>query len=292
MKRKSDISYFKKKMTKGETELAGEQQHRAREEEEGEEEEEHDKGAQHQTAAGQELAAASVKEGQDKSKAAVPGPPCDVMTVTLIMRWMPRLENISQSRAEQPKQPHLKFFPRTLQGDRRRCFSKDWFNSHKWLEYSQDVQLLVVVKEEFLPDQQEWSTSLDQEDPESPPYIKQEQEELRISQEGEQLQELEEADIIKSTFTPDPVKSEIKRNLSPHSLIKDKLNTWKQKLMEMTVEDQNLPGTQFQKAVYNQRLRTTLETLLNLTLETHLNLTLKTVLIGRRPENLRQTQPH
>ncbi|XP_071062540.1 zinc finger protein ZFP2-like isoform X2 [Pseudochaenichthys georgianus] len=71
-----------------------------------------------------------------------------------------------------------------------------------------DVQLLVVVKEELLPDQQEWSTSLDQEDPEPPPHIKQEQEELRISQEGEQLQELEEADITKSTFTPDPVKSE------------------------------------------------------------------------------------
>ncbi|XP_071062544.1 uncharacterized protein DDB_G0286299-like [Pseudochaenichthys georgianus] len=71
-----------------------------------------------------------------------------------------------------------------------------------------DVQLLVVVKEELLPDQQEWSTSLDQEDPELPPHIKQEHEELRISQEGEQLQELEEADITKSTFTPDPVKSE------------------------------------------------------------------------------------
>ncbi|KAL3041358.1 hypothetical protein OYC64_019540 [Pagothenia borchgrevinki] len=67
------------------------------------------------------------------------------------------------------------------------------------------VQQLVKVKEEVLPDQQEWSTSLDQEDP-AP--IKQEQEELRISREGEQLQELEEADITKSTFTPDPVKSE------------------------------------------------------------------------------------
>ncbi|XP_071062666.1 zinc finger protein ZFP2-like [Pseudochaenichthys georgianus] len=64
-----------------------------------------------------------------------------------------------------------------------------------------DVQQLVVVKEDLLPDQQEWSTSLDQEDPEPPPHIKQEQE-------GEQLQELEEADITKSTFTPDPVKSE------------------------------------------------------------------------------------
>ncbi|XP_071060563.1 zinc finger protein 79-like isoform X1 [Pseudochaenichthys georgianus] len=74
--------------------------------------------------------------------------------------------------------------------------------------YQADVQLLVVVKEELLHDQHEWSTSLDQEDPEPPPHIKQEQEELGISQEGEQLQELEEADITKSTFTPDPVKSE------------------------------------------------------------------------------------
>ncbi|XP_071061043.1 adult enhancer factor 1-like isoform X2 [Pseudochaenichthys georgianus] len=71
-----------------------------------------------------------------------------------------------------------------------------------------DVQQLVMVKEEVLPDQQEWSTSLDQEDPAPPPHIKQEQEELRISQEGEQLQELEQADITKSTFTPDPVKRE------------------------------------------------------------------------------------
>ncbi|XP_034004427.1 zinc finger and BTB domain-containing protein 24-like, partial [Trematomus bernacchii] len=71
-----------------------------------------------------------------------------------------------------------------------------------------DVQQLVVVKEEVIPDQQEWITSLDQEDPEPPPHIKQEQEELRIFQEGEQLLELEEADITKSTFTPDPVKSE------------------------------------------------------------------------------------
>ncbi|XP_072239652.1 serine/threonine-protein kinase MARK1 isoform X1 [Leuresthes tenuis] len=28
-------------------------------------------------------------------------------------------------------------FPQTYQGDRRRCFSKDWYNTHKWLEYSQ-----------------------------------------------------------------------------------------------------------------------------------------------------------
>ncbi|KAF1371947.1 hypothetical protein PFLUV_G00276360 [Perca fluviatilis] len=47
-----------------------------------------------------------------------------------------------------------------------------------------------------------------QEDPE-PPHIKEEQEELRVSQEGEQLQgREEEADIAKFPFTPVPVKSE------------------------------------------------------------------------------------
>nr|XP_033933520.1 zinc finger protein 202-like [Pseudochaenichthys georgianus] len=70
------------------------------------------------------------------------------------------------------------------------------------------VQQLVVVKEEVPPEQQEWSSSLDQEDPEPPPHIKEEPEELWSSQEGEQLQGLEEADIIKFTFTPVPVKSE------------------------------------------------------------------------------------
>ncbi|XP_075931671.1 uncharacterized protein LOC142931579 isoform X3 [Anarhichas minor] len=68
-----------------------------------------------------------------------------------------------------------------------------------------DVQQLLVVKEEVPPEQQEWSSSLDQEDPE-PPHIKEDQEELWTSQDGEQLQGLEEADIIKFTFTP--VKSE------------------------------------------------------------------------------------
>ncbi|XP_054461642.1 telomere zinc finger-associated protein-like [Anoplopoma fimbria] len=70
-----------------------------------------------------------------------------------------------------------------------------------------DVQQLLVVKEEVPPEQQEWSSSLDQEEPE-PPHIKEEQEELWTSQEGEQLQGLEEADITKFTFTPVPVKSE------------------------------------------------------------------------------------
>ncbi|KAM6946703.1 uncharacterized protein PEZ65_000460 [Lycodopsis pacificus] len=114
------------------------------------------------------------------------------------------------------------------------------------------VQQLLLAKEEVPSEQQEWSSSLDQEDPEpphikeeqedpetphikeeqedpepphikeeeedpepphikeeqedpEPPHIKEEQEELCTSQEGEQLQGLEEADV-KFSFTP--VKSE------------------------------------------------------------------------------------
>ncbi|XP_071058346.1 gastrula zinc finger protein xFG20-1-like isoform X2 [Pseudochaenichthys georgianus] len=74
-------------------------------------------------------------------------------------------------------------------------------------DYNKDIQQLVVVKEEVPPEQHEWSSSLDQDDPEPPPQIKEEQEELWISQEGE-LQGLEEADITKSKFTPVPVKTE------------------------------------------------------------------------------------
>uniref|UniRef100_A0A8C9ZIE4 C2H2-type domain-containing protein n=2 Tax=Sander lucioperca TaxID=283035 RepID=A0A8C9ZIE4_SANLU len=70
-----------------------------------------------------------------------------------------------------------------------------------------DVQQLLVVKEEVPPEQQEWSSSMDREEPD-PPHIKEEQEELWISQEGEQLQGLEEADVPKFPFTPVPVKSE------------------------------------------------------------------------------------
>ncbi|XP_045924681.1 zinc finger protein 569-like isoform X7 [Micropterus dolomieu] len=67
-----------------------------------------------------------------------------------------------------------------------------------------DVQQLLVIKEEVPP---EWSPSLDQEDPE-PLHIKEEQEELWISQEGEQLNGLEEADITRFPFTAVTVKSE------------------------------------------------------------------------------------
>ena len=59
------------------------------------------------------------------------------------------------------------------------------------------MQHLLVRKEEVL----------DQEDPPEPPHIKEEQEEVWTNQEGEQLHE-QDAEIIKFTFTPVPVKSE------------------------------------------------------------------------------------
>ncbi|CAB1419913.1 unnamed protein product [Pleuronectes platessa] len=69
-----------------------------------------------------------------------------------------------------------------------------------------DVQQLMVIKEEVPPEQQQWSPLVDQEDPE-PPHIKEEQEEPWTTQDGQQLQGLEEADI-KFTLTPVDVKSE------------------------------------------------------------------------------------
>ncbi|XP_074468526.1 uncharacterized protein LOC141753824 [Sebastes fasciatus] len=69
-----------------------------------------------------------------------------------------------------------------------------------------NVKTFTVIKDVPL-EQQEWSSSPVQEDPE-PPRIKEEQEELWTSQEGEQLQGLEDADITKFPFTAVPVKGE------------------------------------------------------------------------------------
>ncbi|KAE8283839.1 hypothetical protein D5F01_LYC17165 [Larimichthys crocea] len=67
-----------------------------------------------------------------------------------------------------------------------------------------DVQQVLRVKEEVPPD---WTSSLDQENPE-PLHIKNEQEELWISHQGEQLNGLEEADINRFPFSAASVKSE------------------------------------------------------------------------------------
>ncbi|XP_044034394.1 uncharacterized protein LOC122867536 isoform X2 [Siniperca chuatsi] len=72
------------------------------------------------------------------------------------------------------------------------------------LVFPADVQQVLVIKEEV---PSEWSPRLDQEDSE-PLHIKQEQEELWTSQEGEQFNGLEEADITRFPFTAVPVKSE------------------------------------------------------------------------------------
>ncbi|XP_045556501.1 zinc finger protein 260-like [Salmo salar] len=73
-----------------------------------------------------------------------------------------------------------------------------------------DSLQLSASEEEVPPEQQhceqEWSPSLGQEDPE-PIQVKEKQEELRSSQEEEQLQGLE-PDIIEFDFTPSGVKRE------------------------------------------------------------------------------------
>ncbi|XP_054461506.1 zinc finger protein ZFP2-like [Anoplopoma fimbria] len=90
------------------------------------------------------------------------------------------------------------------ENERQRKLLDAVFNPQLRLQKA-DVQQLLVVKEEVPPEQHEWSSSLDQEDPE-PPHIKEEQEELWTSQEGEQLQGLEEAD---TKFSITPVKREV-----------------------------------------------------------------------------------
>ncbi|XP_078114080.1 uncharacterized protein LOC144522685 [Sander vitreus] len=75
-----------------------------------------------------------------------------------------------------------------------------------------DVRKLIVRKEE----QQEWRPSVDREEPE-PRHIKEEQEEVWSSQEGERLQGLEEDDINKFPFAAVSVKSEDEENKAQSS---------------------------------------------------------------------------
>ncbi|KAJ8349443.1 hypothetical protein SKAU_G00245730 [Synaphobranchus kaupii] len=160
MKRKSTVisSYFKKKIrTGGEKETTGEQQRLSEEEEKekkekeeedgGEEQTEEEDGGEEQTEeedGGEEQTEqhdkdsqpASVTEHSDEEEhqtAATQGQSAPTMVTEVKqdsakagVRPVPGPTDISQSRAEQPKQPQLKIFPRTYQGDRRRCFSKDW----------------------------------------------------------------------------------------------------------------------------------------------------------------------
>lgn len=79
--------------------------------------------------------------------------------------------------------------------------------SKTYFDFSTDLQQLLVNKE-GPSEQPECSPSLEQADPPAPPHVKEEQEEVRTEQEGEQLQGLQEADVIKLTFSPVTLKSE------------------------------------------------------------------------------------
>uniref|UniRef100_A0AAQ6IUV0 C2H2-type domain-containing protein n=1 Tax=Anabas testudineus TaxID=64144 RepID=A0AAQ6IUV0_ANATE len=65
-----------------------------------------------------------------------------------------------------------------------------------------NVKTLTVIKEQ-LKEEQQWSPGVDQEEP-KPPQIKEEQEELWTSQDGQQLKKAD----VKCVFTSVPVKSE------------------------------------------------------------------------------------
>ncbi|XP_073319151.1 uncharacterized protein [Pagrus major] len=102
-----------------------------------------------------------------------------------------------------------------------------------------DVQQLLESEEEVPPEQQERSSSLDQEDPPELPHIKEEQEELWTSQEGEQLGGLEEADITKFTFTPVTVKSEEDDEEKPQS---SQLHQRQTEEMETAADEEDCGG--------------------------------------------------
>ncbi|XP_061880724.1 oocyte zinc finger protein XlCOF22-like [Entelurus aequoreus] len=79
-----------------------------------------------------------------------------------------------------------------------------------------DVQQRIGCQEERFPQSQGGTSTLKQEDPE-PPYIKEEEEELRISQEGECLLGLNEADPTKLQLSGVSVKTEDGEEKPPES---------------------------------------------------------------------------
>ncbi|XP_071844931.1 zinc finger MYM-type protein 1-like [Apostichopus japonicus] len=51
-------------------------------------------------------------------------------------RTLPGPADISQSPVEDPQQPHLKAFPQTTYGEKKRSFNKEWYSAYSWIEYS------------------------------------------------------------------------------------------------------------------------------------------------------------
>ncbi|KAF0747851.1 zinc finger MYM-type protein 1-like, partial [Aphis craccivora] len=58
------------------------------------------------------------------------------ISVASVLKKFPRPSDISQNLNNEPIQPNLTFYPKTKYGDRWRHFSKQWFKSFAWLEYS------------------------------------------------------------------------------------------------------------------------------------------------------------
>jgi len=112
---------------------------------------------------------------------------------------------------------------------------------------STDAQQLLTVQVEVQTEQQDWSSSLDPEDPEpprikeeeedpDPPHLKEDQEDRWTHQEGEQLQGLEEAGV-KFSFTP--VKSEDDEEEAQSSHLHQRLT--EQMKTEADEEDYRVP---------------------------------------------------
>ncbi|XP_054475533.1 uncharacterized protein LOC129107946 [Anoplopoma fimbria] len=109
----------------------------------------------------------------------------------------------------------LELFQRTRAESRDLCYSTEEVHRHKLMAeeltasaFSLGLEVHHLIFSEQVPcEQQEWSLSVNNEDPKLP-HIKEEQEEFRCGHEGEQLQRPEEADINKFPFTAVTVKSE------------------------------------------------------------------------------------